>query len=56
MSVSFVEEKVTVSGKYALKGTMTIPAGNEGKYPAVHIISGSGKITRDGNTILRRLI
>lgn len=49
MSVSFVEEKVTVSGKYALKGTMTIPAGDEGKYPAVLIISGSGKITRDGN-------
>mgnify|MGYP000212266032 CR=1 FL=1 len=43
------EEQVTIDGKYALKGTMTIPEGTGEKHPAVLMIAGSGKVDRDGN-------
>lgn len=44
---NFLEHEVTIPGEYQLKGTLAAPK-QEGKYPAVLIIAGSGDITRDG--------
>ncbi|MTI67423.1 MAG: alpha/beta hydrolase [Firmicutes bacterium] len=43
------KNKVTIKGKYNLKGSLTIPKSKENKYPAVLIIQGSGDLDRDGN-------
>ena len=41
--------EVTIQGDYRLSGTLTIPEGAQTTYPAILIISGSGKGDRDGN-------
>lgn len=44
------EEKVTIEGTYPLVGTLLIPEGaEEGSFPAVLLVSGSGDGNRDGN-------
>lgn len=42
-------EEVKIQSDYLLSGTLTIPKGNEERYPTVLIIAGSGKSDRDGN-------
>lgn len=42
-------KEVTINGKFPLSGTLTIPTKKRDTYPAVLIISGSGKGDRDGN-------
>lgn len=42
-------KEVVISGQFPLSGTLTIPEKEKNKYPAVLIISGSGKGDRDGN-------
>lgn len=43
------EAKVTIESEFPLSGTLTIPEEKQDHYPAVLIISGSGKGDRDGN-------
>ena len=40
---------VTIPAKYPLAGTITIPNDQNGPYPAILIIAGSGKTDRNGN-------
>ncbi|GGG26018.1 alpha/beta hydrolase [Paenibacillus abyssi] len=49
MNHPFQEEIVNINGAFTLEGTLTIPAAARKKYPAVLIISGTGKSNRDGN-------
>lgn len=45
-----IAKEVTIQGEFELSGTLTIPtATKEEKFPAILIISGSGKGDRDGN-------
>lgn len=43
------EAMVTIESEFPLSGTLTIPEEKQDHYPAVLIISGSGKGDRDGN-------
>jgi uncharacterized protein len=40
---------VAIQSEYILKGTLAIPEGQGGSYPAILIIPGTGKTNRDGN-------
>jgi uncharacterized protein len=46
--MKYIEEEVTIKGKYPLAATLGIPVG-EGFFPAVVIVAGSGTGDRDGN-------
>ena len=46
--MTFREKEVTIQSKGALKGTLSIPENREEKTPAILIISGSGKLDRNG--------
>jgi uncharacterized protein len=46
--MTFREKEVTIQSKGALKGTLSIPENSEEKAPAILIISGSGKLDRNG--------
>lgn len=43
-----MEKEIMIQGKNEIYGTLAMPA-EEGKYPAVLLISGSGPLDRDGN-------
>ncbi|MBP1154520.1 MULTISPECIES: alpha/beta hydrolase [unclassified Paenibacillus] len=49
MNEMIKNETVTVRGKYDLEGTLTTPAQEAGKRPAILIIPGTGISDRDGN-------
>ena len=46
--MEFREKEVTIQSKVALKGTLCIPQNRMEKAPAILIISGSGKLDRNG--------
>lgn len=45
------DQQVVIQSDVQLKGTMTFPATDEGRMPAVLILAGSGNLNRDGNQI-----
>ena len=51
---SYLEKEVRIESKYHLSGTMAIPNDN-GRYPAVLLVAGSGEIDRDGTITKMKL-
>lgn len=43
-----MEKEIKINGENPIYGTLAVPA-NEGKYPAILILPGSGPLDRDGN-------
>ncbi|HWO97735.1 MAG TPA: alpha/beta hydrolase [Bacillus sp. (in: firmicutes)] len=45
----FIEQEVTITGAYKLAGTLSLPEGNEERYPLILFIHGSGEVDRNEN-------